>query len=53
VFFRQLLNEDTACASYVLGRTTHGTFAVIGPHVDLVDDYIGLAQAGSHRIAMR
>jgi hydroxyacylglutathione hydrolase len=45
VFFRQLLNDDTACASYVLGCPTHGRFAVVDPHVDLVDDYLALAQA--------
>jgi hydroxyacylglutathione hydrolase len=45
VFFRQLLNDDTACASYLLGCKTHATFAVVEPHVDLVDDYIALANA--------
>ena len=45
VFFRQLLNDDTACASYLLGCKTHGQFAVVDPHVDLVDDYIALAEA--------
>jgi hydroxyacylglutathione hydrolase len=45
VFFRQLLNDDTACASYLLGCPTHAQFAVVDPHVDLVDDYIALAGA--------
>jgi hydroxyacylglutathione hydrolase len=45
VFFRQLLNDETACASYLLGCTTHSQFAVVDPHVDLVDDYIALAGA--------
>ena len=45
MFFRQLLNDDTACASYLLGCATHGQFAVVDPHVDLVDDYIALAEA--------
>jgi hydroxyacylglutathione hydrolase len=45
VFFRQLLNDETACASYLLGCPTHGRFAVVDPHVDLVDDYIALAEA--------
>jgi glyoxylase-like metal-dependent hydrolase (beta-lactamase superfamily II) len=45
MFFRQLLNDDTACASYLLGCKTHGTFAVVDPHVDLVDTYISLAEA--------
>ena len=45
MFFRQLLNGETACASYLLGCKTHGTFAVVEPHVDLVEDYIALAAA--------
>jgi hydroxyacylglutathione hydrolase len=45
VFFRQLLNDETACASYVLGCATYSQFAVVDPHVDLVEDYIALAQA--------
>jgi hydroxyacylglutathione hydrolase len=45
VYFRQLLNDETACASYLLGCKTHRSFAVVEPHVDLVDDYIALAEA--------
>jgi hydroxyacylglutathione hydrolase len=45
VFFRQLLNDETACASYLLGCATHQQFAVVDPHVDLVDEYIALAAA--------
>src|SRR5918999_6590120 len=41
VFFRQLLNDETACASYLLGCKTKSRFAVVDPHVDLVDDYVG------------
>jgi hydroxyacylglutathione hydrolase len=44
MYFRQLLNDDTACASYLLGCKTHSAFAVVDPHVDLVDDYIALAE---------
>jgi glyoxylase-like metal-dependent hydrolase (beta-lactamase superfamily II) len=44
VFFRQLLNDQTACSSYLLGCATHSQFAVVDPHVDLVDDYIRLAE---------
>jgi len=43
VFFRQLLNDDTACASYLLGCKTHSRLAVVDPHVDLVDEYIRIA----------
>ena len=45
MYFRQLLNDETACASYLLGCKTHSAFAVVDPHVDLVDDYIALAEA--------
>ena len=45
MFFRQLLNDETACASYLLGCKTHGTFAVIDPHIDLVDEYVASAEA--------
>jgi glyoxylase-like metal-dependent hydrolase (beta-lactamase superfamily II) len=44
VYFRQLLNDETACASYLLGCKTHSQFAVIDPHLDLVDEYIALAE---------
>jgi glyoxylase-like metal-dependent hydrolase (beta-lactamase superfamily II) len=50
VYFRQLLNDTTACASYVLGCKTHSAFAVVDPHVDLVDDYIALAAAQGARV---
>jgi hydroxyacylglutathione hydrolase len=45
LFFRQLLNDETACASYLLGCTTDPNFAVVEPHIDLVDEYIALAEA--------
>ena len=44
MFFRQILNDDTACASYLFGCKTHSRLAVVDPHVDLVDDYVELAQ---------
>jgi glyoxylase-like metal-dependent hydrolase (beta-lactamase superfamily II) len=45
MFFRQLLNDSTSCASYLLGCKTHSRFAVVDPHVELIDDYIALADA--------
>lgn len=45
MYFRQLLNDETACASYVLGCKTHGAFSVVDPHADLVDEYVALAEA--------
>jgi hydroxyacylglutathione hydrolase len=43
--FRQLLNETTACASYLFGCKTKRAFAVVDPHVELVEDYITAAEA--------
>jgi hydroxyacylglutathione hydrolase len=45
VFFRQLLNETSSCASYLLGCNSKGRFAVVDPHVELVDRYVALAEA--------
>jgi hydroxyacylglutathione hydrolase len=45
VYFRQLLNDETACASYLFGCKSHSAFAVVDPHVDLVDEYIALAES--------
>jgi hydroxyacylglutathione hydrolase len=45
LYFRQLLNDETACASYLLGCKSHGAFAVVDPHIDLVDEYVALAEA--------
>lgn len=50
MFFRQLLNDDSACASYVLGCKTSGELAVVDPHVDLVDAYIALAEREGSRV---
>lgn len=43
MYFRQFLNDETACASYLFGCKTHSKFAVVDPHIDLVDDYIAAA----------
>jgi hydroxyacylglutathione hydrolase len=45
IYFRQLLNDQTACASYLFGCKSKGKFGVVDPHVDLVDHYIELAEA--------
>src|SRR3954449_679689 len=45
MYFRQLLNDETACASYLFGCKTHSAFAVVDPHIDLVDQYATLAAA--------
>lgn len=43
MYFRQLLNDEGSCASYLLGCKTRSAFAVVDPHADLVDDYLALA----------
>ncbi|MFP5364163.1 MAG: MBL fold metallo-hydrolase [Thermoleophilia bacterium] len=50
MFFRQLLHDETACASYLLGCKTTGEFAVVDAHVALVDEYVALADAQGARI---
>jgi len=44
MFFRQFLNDASACASYLFGCKSKSRFAVVDPHVDLVDDYIRIAE---------
>jgi hydroxyacylglutathione hydrolase len=51
MYFRQLLNDETACASYLFGCNTAGELAVVDPHIDLVDDYLALAEGQGSRIA--
>ncbi len=48
--FRQFLNEETACASYLFGCNTAGELAVVDAHVDLVDTYLAAAEAQGSRI---
>src|SRR4051795_4034403 len=45
MYFRQLLNDDTACASYLFGCKSKSKFAVVDPHADLVDEYIAVADS--------
>jgi hydroxyacylglutathione hydrolase len=49
--FRQLLKDETACASYLFGCTTAGELAVVDAHADLVDDYVAFAGRQGSRIA--
>lgn len=50
MYFRQLLKDETACASYLFGCKTVGEFAVVDPHIDLIDDYVAGAEAQGARI---
>lgn len=51
MYFRQLLNDETACASYLLGCKSKGRLAVVDPHADLVDRYIAAAHGQGAEIA--
>jgi hydroxyacylglutathione hydrolase len=44
MYFRQLLNDETACASYLFGCKSQSQFAVVDPHADLVDEYVALSE---------
>lgn len=50
MYFRQLLVDETACASYLLGCKSTGEFAVVDAHADLVDEYVALAEGQGARI---
>ena len=53
MYFRQLLNDETACASYLFGCKTYPQFAVVDPHLDLVAEYLALADGqGSAIVAV-
>jgi glyoxylase-like metal-dependent hydrolase (beta-lactamase superfamily II) len=53
MLLRPFLNDAGSCASYLFGCTTHQTLAVVDPHADLVDDYVGAAAAiGSPIVAV-
>ena len=45
MLLRPFLNDSTSCASYLFGCGTHAKLAVVDPHADLVDDYLGAAAA--------
>ena len=45
MFFRQLLNDSSACASYVFGCKSKARLAVVDPHAELVDEYVRIAEA--------
>jgi hydroxyacylglutathione hydrolase len=51
MYFRQLLNDETACASYLFGCNSAGELAVVDAHADLVDRYVALAEGQGSRIA--
>jgi hydroxyacylglutathione hydrolase len=44
VILRPFLFSETACASYLFGCTTGRALAVVDPHEQLVDAYLGVAE---------
>jgi hydroxyacylglutathione hydrolase len=50
MYFRQFLNDETACASYLFGCITAGEFAVVDAHMELVDDYLAAADSQGSKI---
>jgi hydroxyacylglutathione hydrolase len=45
MLLRPFLNDQTSCASYLFGCGTHAKLAVVDPHADLLDEYLGTAAA--------
>ncbi|HXV57393.1 MAG TPA: MBL fold metallo-hydrolase [Gaiellaceae bacterium] len=53
MILRPFLYEETACASYLFGCTTHARLAVVDAHVELVDAYLEAAErAGAPIVAV-
>ena len=50
MILRQFLYDETACASYLFGCGTHSKLAVVDPHAELVDRYLGAAAEVGHPI---
>ena len=50
MYFRQFLNDDTACASYLFGCKTSGDFAVVDAHEAFVEQYIAAAEEQGARV---
>ena len=50
MFFRQILNDETTCASHIFGCNSAGELAVVDPHEDLFDEYVDAAEAQGSRI---
>jgi hydroxyacylglutathione hydrolase len=51
MILRPFLYEETACASYLFGCLSHSRLAVVDPHVELVDEYLGAAERVGSPIA--
>src|SRR5215213_683916 len=51
MYFRQVLRDETACASYLLGCKTTGQFAVVDAHVERIAEYVAMAAAQGATIA--
>lgn len=49
MIFRQVINDDLGCASYLVGDEEAGVAAVVDPKLD-VEEYLGLARYMGVRI---
>jgi hydroxyacylglutathione hydrolase len=50
MLLRPFLNDQSSCASYVFGCTSHRKLAVVDPHADLVESYVEAAERASSPI---
>ena len=50
MILRPFIVEETGCASYLFGCPSTGTFAVVDPHPDRIDDYLDAARSGGGEI---
>ncbi len=50
MFFRQLLNDETACASYLFGCNSAGELAVVDAHAALIEQYLAAAETQGSQI---
>jgi glyoxylase-like metal-dependent hydrolase (beta-lactamase superfamily II) len=51
MYFKQLVKEDSGCASYIVGCTGASVCAVVDPRLDMVDDILALAEAKGMQVA--
>ena len=53
MLLRLFHHDQTACASYLFGCTTHDALGVVDPHAELVEEYLAAAaRAGSPIVAV-
>jgi glyoxylase-like metal-dependent hydrolase (beta-lactamase superfamily II) len=50
VYFKQFVKEDLGCASYLVGCTDTGSYIVVDPRLDMVEDILELVAAKSMQL---